>query len=303
MNVQDHIIKFLEHCEISRNLSPKTVENYHHYLKRFSTFVGNIKPSDLTLEKIHDFRVYLNRLKDLNAEPLSIKTQNYHIIALRAFLKYLIKNDIETLAPEKIDLSKIPERSVEYLSREELEHLFEIADGKSKKNLRDRAILETLYSTGLRISELVNLNRNQINLERGEFMVRGKGRKPRIVFLSKRAIFYLKRYLDTRKDNLPPVFVNYGRTRNKTAHTPLEVRRLTAYTIQEIIREFGHKAGIIKKVTPHVIRHSFATELLLNGADIRSVQEMLGHSSITTTQVYTHITDKKLREIHQKYHR
>lgn len=303
MNLNDYILQFLEHLEITRNVSSKTIENYHHYLKRFSHFIGDISPGDLTLEHIHRFRLFLNRFRDNHNQALAIKTQNYHIIALRAFLKYLIKNDIPTLSPEKIDLSRIPERTVEYLNRDELEKLFEIVENHKKRGLRDRAILETLYSTGLRINELINLNRSQINLERGEFMVRGKGRKPRLVFLSPRATFHLQRYLATREDKLEPLFVNYGRTRSKIiSEKKGEDRRLTACTIQIMVRQAASQAGIIKKVTPHVIRHSYATELLLNGADIRSVQELLGHASITTTQVYTHITDKKLREIHQKYH-
>ncbi len=189
------------------------------------------------------------------------------------------------------------------MNRDELESLFQAIELKNKKGLRDRAIIETLYSTGLRVSELVSLNRTQINLERAEFMVRGKGRKPRIVFLSKRAGEYLKIYLDSRKDNYQPLFINYGRERTKIHGKEEEKKRLTAYSIEEIVRETSKKAGIVKKVTPHTIRHSYATELLLNGADIRSVQELLGHSSITTTQVYTHITNKKLREVYQKYHK
>jgi site-specific recombinase XerD len=314
------IREFLEHVEIGKNQSSKTVENYQHYLNRFLDWYGDKKPHQISLKDIHNYRLFLNRYLDKRGKRLSIKTQNYHIIALRAFLKYLIKNDIQTLPPEKIDLQKIPERTVEYLTREELERLFEAAENftestsKKSKNalkkakliaLRNRAILETLYSTGLRVSELASLNKDQIDLKRREFMVRGKGKKPRIVFLSQRCTEHLKRYLDARDDNFKPVFINHGRARNTTQIEIAndEKYRLTTVSIENIVRSSALKAGIIKKVTPHVLRHSFATELLLNGADIRSVQEMLGHSSITTTQIYTHVTNKRLKEIHEKFHK
>lgn len=302
MLISEHILKFLEHAEVGKHQSGKTIENYHHYLKRFSEFVGKIKPEDIDLDLIHEYRLYLNRYKDRYGSKLSVKTQNYHVIALRAFLKYLIKNDIKTLAPEKVDLSKIEERTVEYLNRDELERLMNSLRENTKQGLRNRAIVETLYSTGLRVSELTSLNRSNIDLERREFMVRGKGRKTRIVFLSERSAEYIRKYLITRKDEFEPLFINYGRARSKDMGKS-ESRRLTPNSVQEMIRNVGLRAGIIKKVTPHTIRHSFATELLLNGADIRSVQDLLGHASITTTQIYTHITDKKLREVHEKYHK
>ncbi|KKP37907.1 MAG: Tyrosine recombinase XerC [Candidatus Peregrinibacteria bacterium GW2011_GWA2_33_10] len=304
MKTGELIIKFLEHIEITRNLSLKTIENYHHYLKRFVDFSKDTDPELIDLDLIHNYRLHLNRLLDQEGNNLAIKTQNYHIIALRAFLKYLIKNDIDTLAPEKIDLSKIPERHIDYLSREELENLFSNIDISTKKGSRDRALIEVLYSTGLRVSELVSLNRSQINLKTKEFTVRGKGRKNRLVFLSSRSISYLQDYLDTREDNYEPLFINYSRKkRHFPPNKPEEALRLTAYSIQEMIRLRAKEAGIMKKVTPHTIRHSYATELLLNGADIRSVQELLGHASISTTQIYTHITDKKLREVHKQYHK
>lgn len=291
MNIKEHILKFLEYCEITKNQSPKTLENYRHYLKRFEEFIGeNANPRGITLQKVQDYRLYLNRLNNLN-----IKTQNYHIIALRAFLKHLTKNDVETLAPEKIELSKIPKRSVEVLSRAELERIFD----EAKNHPRDTAILETLYSTGLRVSELASLNRDQVDLKRREFMVRGKGSKPRIVFLSEKAVSSIEAYLLKRSDNFKPLFLN----NMKADITQDEKRRLSTVSIEKLVRKYARLAGIIKKVTPHTLRHSYATELLQNGADIRSVQEMLGHSSITTTQIYTHITDKKLREVHEKFHR
>lgn len=295
------IRKFLDHCEVGKNQSPRTIINYHHYLSRFITWAGDINVTGITLDHIQRFRLHLNR----GPITLSIKTQNYHIIALRAFLKYLIKNDIQTLAPEKIELSKIPERTVEYLTREELERLFNEPNQATLRGMRDRAILETLYATGLRVSELANLNRKQIDLDRREFMVRGKGRKPRIVFLSERAVQHIRAYLAARTDNFEPVFLNHGRTKKGSIEdiTLSERRRLTTVSIEHIVRTYARHAGIIKRVTPHILRHSFATELLMNGADIRSVQEMLGHSSITTTQLYTHLTNKRLREVHEKFHK
>lgn len=314
LNLRDWAVKFLEHAEISKNQSQKTIENYHHYLRRFLHFCGNIEPSDVTLPLIDRYRLYLNRYEDSRGHSIGRKTQNYHIIALRSFLKYLVKNDIATLSPEKIDLSRIPERTVTYLTRDELERMFEAcefcATVQSKKkasfrliSLRNRAILETLYSTGLRVSELVSLNRGQVDLTRREFMIRGKGRKPRIVFLSERAGGFLSEYLATRNDNLKPIFLNHGRTRSVDAVFSGETRRLTTVSVENIVRKIALFAGINKKVTPHILRHSFATELLVNGADIRSVQEMLGHASITTTQIYTHITNKRLREVHERFHR
>ncbi|MFC1810739.1 site-specific tyrosine recombinase/integron integrase [Patescibacteria group bacterium] len=298
-----HIRKFLEHVEVGKNQSPKTIENYNHYLTRFLEWYGDKSPRSIKLDDIHKYRLYLNRYSDDRGRTLGVKTQNYHIIALRAFLKYLTKNDIQTLPPEKIDLQKIPERTVEYLTREELERLFKDIDISTIKGKRDRAIVETLYSTGLRVSELVSLSRSQVDLKRKEFMVRGKGRKPRIVFLSERAVKFIKEYLDERQDNFDPLFINHGRSRKGDDITLGEKKRLTTVSVQNVVRNTALKAGIIKKVTPHVLRHSFATELLLNGADIRSVQEMLGHASITTTQIYTHVTNKRLREIHEQYHK
>lgn len=307
MKLSDIIIRFLEHAEIGKNQSQKTVINYTHYLKRFTEWFGqDTSAEDLTLEKVQAYRLYLNRLEDKKAQQLlSTKTQNYHMIALRAFLKYCIKNDFKTLAPEKIDLSKIPERTVEYLSREELERLFQEVEkvGNKTQKARDKALLQTLYSTGLRVSELTSLNRTQVDLERREFMVRGKGKKPRIIFLSERARDAIRDYLKLRDDNFEPLFLNYRHSKQKEDITLGEKRRLSTVMVEHLVRKYARQAGIIKKVTPHVLRHSFATELLINGADIRSVQEMLGHSSITTTQIYTHLTNKRLREVHEKFHR
>jgi site-specific recombinase XerD len=303
MKIAKLINDFLSYCEVTQNRSTKTLENYKHYLSRFQGFAGeNSNPKNISLKKVQDYRLYLNRLKDDKGRQLSVTTQNYHVIALRAFLKYLIKQDIKTLSPEKIELGKIPKRSVEVLSREELERLFKSIDKTKNSGPRDSAILETLYSTGLRVSELSALNREQVDLKRREFMVRGKGKKPRIIFLSKNAARTISNYLKIRKDNFKPLFINSGKGQKQNI-LDHEKRRLSTQSIENIVRKYALKAGIIKKVTPHTLRHSYATELLINGADIRSVQEMLGHSSITTTQIYTHVTNKKLKEIHEKFHK
>jgi site-specific recombinase XerD len=302
-NIHDLVNKFLEYREVARNQSNKTLENYRHYLSRFDQWIGaDASPGKINLDLVNDYRIYLNRLKtDKGDLLLDTKTQNYHIIALRAFLKYLTRNDILTLAPEKIELAKMPDRQIEYLDREELERLFTAADKASVRGLRDLAIMKTLYSTGLRVSELAALDRDQINIERREFMVRGKGKKLRIVFLSADAASAIDDYLKCRNDSLDAVFLSHGRKKKDDAVRA--DRRLTTTMIQYLLRNYGRKAGIVKRVTPHKLRHSFATELLKNGADIRSVQEMLGHASITTTQIYTHLTNKRLKEVHDKFHR
>jgi site-specific recombinase XerD len=303
MKISQHIKDFLEYCEVTKNQSEKTIENYAHYLSRFKEFLHvnrtpDLTPNKIDLKLINKYRLYLNR----HPSSISTKTQNYHVIALRAFLKYLTKNDIPTLAPEKIELPKIDERTVEVLSKEELEALFEIPDTRTLKGARDLAILETLYSTGLRVSELQSLDRDQINLKRKEFMVRGKGKKPRIVFLSEKAAEIIEDYLKMRADHQTPLFISIPRS-PKSATDILKVNRLSTVSIQKTVSSCARKAGIVKKVTPHTLRHSFATQLLINGADIRSVQELLGHASITTTQIYTHVTNKALREIHAKFHK
>lgn len=309
-SLQRFITRFLEHLEIAKNKSRKTIENYHHYLQRFTEFYGERSISELSLNDVHAYQLFLNRYLDKHEHGLGVKTQNYHLIALRAFLKYLVRIDVPSLPPEKIDLKKIPERIVDFLTREELERLFDAvtlgyeSGGELQEKIaaRNRAMLETLYSTGLRVSELISLNRSQVDLERREFTVRGKGQKPRIIFLSERCVNYLRSYLAKRADNWEPLFISFSRNRMDENLNLGEKRRLTAYTTQEVVRRAAKLAGLGKKVTPHILRHSFATELLHNGADIRSVQEMLGHSSITTTQIYTHSTNERLREVHEKFH-
>lgn len=298
--MKNHITDFLDYMEIEKNRSQRTLDNYHHYLMRFLEFAKragkpNLSPGQITLPLVRQYRQYLNRVKDSRGKQLKLSTQNYHIIALRAFLKFLAKNDIKTLAAEKIELPKTPSRTVDFLENYELDRLFEAVPQDSKLgNLRDYAILQTLFSTGLRVSELTNLTRDKINLKRGEFMVRGKGDKPRLVFLSGEAQAALRRYSDKRKDNNEYVFLSHGANKNEQGLTPR--------SIQRTIQKYATKAGIVKKVTPHTLRHSYATDLLINGADIRSVQALLGHSSITTTQVYTHITNRQLKDVHRAFH-
>lgn len=304
MKLKDAIHDFLTHCEVGRYQSQKTVENYRHYLKRFEKFAGPATDvGKLTNDVVRDYRLHLHRTPIRGqGVTLDIKTQQYHLIALRAMLKYLQKNDVTTLSPEKIELPKVPERQVEVLTREELKAMFDSADPTKRNGLRDLALLHLLYSTGLRVSEISKLNRKDVNLDTREFRVVGKGRKSRIVFISETAIDHLKRYLDARNDNWSPLFVsNSNRSRQDTLLG--EDRRLEPQAIERVVRNLSAQAGIMKKVTPHTLRHTFATELLRNGADIRSVQEMLGHASITTTQIYTHLTNKRLKEIHQQYHR
>lgn len=289
--------EFLEHLEIEKNRSRLTIRNYNHYLSRFISFAakyGVDKPAQITLDLIRNFRLWLNR------QPGDIKpvTQNYHIIALRSFLKYLAKRDIKALAAEKIELAKVPARQVEFLESDDLQKLLQAP--RMEKNelaaLRGRAILELLFSTGLRVQELVNLKRREVNLKKDEIPVRGKGGKVRIVFVSNRARRALMDYLAKRQDNSPALFIRHGR-QEITDESPLSAR-----SIQRLVKKYALLSGVSPRVSPHTLRHTMATDLLAAGADLRSVQEILGHASITTTQVYTHITNKRLREVHRKYH-
>ena len=292
--------EFLEYLEIEKGSSLKTVENYERYVSRFFKF-GNInKPKDITDEKIREFRLFLNRqsgvkVKGQVGSTMKKNTQNYYLIALRVFLKYLMKREVSTLSPDRIELAKIKERSLDLITVEELNRLLSGPNGSDLKNLRDKAILELFFSTGLRVSELASLNRD-LDLSKGEFSIRGKGEKVRVVFLSDSAKKAIKEYLEKRKDMEEAMFVQVSTINKKGAS------RLTSRSIERTVKHYAIKAGISKKVTPHVIRHSFATDLLSNGADIRSVQMMLGHSNIATTQIYTHITDKQLLEVHKKFH-
>lgn len=294
------ILDYIEHLEVEGGRSVHTAENYTLYLERFVEFTNDIKVGDITPEVVRKYRLWLNRFKNDHDDELATITQSYHLIALRGFLNYLSKRGIESMSPEKIELPKISRKQVTFLHYDEVERLLEHIETNDEASLRDRAIIELLFSSGLRVSELVNLNRDHINTKRHEFMVRGKGQKDRPVFISESASIHIKNYLEARKDNLPPLFLNYSR--NNIENTSGDYKRLTARSIQRIINKYAKLAGITKHVSPHTMRHSFATDLLMNGADIRSVQVMLGHSSISTTQVYTHVTDEHLREVHEKFH-
>ena len=293
--------QFLEHLEIERGRSVKTVENYNRYLERFFAFAKVKTVSQLTEEQIREFRLYLNRQAGTKVggrtEPMKRRTQNYYLIALRAFLKFLRKRGIEALSPERIELAKVPERSLDLISPTELKRLLNAPKVKTLEGKRDKAILELLFSTGLRLSELCGLSIDDVDLTREEFSVRGKGEKVRVVFLSDAAKQALKDYQAARKDLDDALFVRYGRKANDGGEARLQPR-----AVQRLLKHYAAQAGITRKVTPHVIRHSFATDLLSNGADLRSVQVLLGHANIGTTQIYTHVTDKQLLEVHKKFH-
>jgi site-specific recombinase XerD len=298
-NLNTLLTDFLEYLEIERTRSQKTIENYHHYLKRFLLWSKVSKPEQISADLVRNYRIHLNRLTDERGHELKRITQNYHLIAIRSFLKYLAKRDIKSLSAEKIEVGKNPSHEIEFLDSQEIERLLQAASAQDIKTLRDRAILELLYSAGLRVSELININRDQINLERQEFSVRGKGDKLRLVFISNTAKEFLEKYLNKRTDVDNAIFIRFSQ---KKISENQDTKRLTPRSIQRIVKFYAAKAGIVKDVHPHTLRHSFATDLLTNGADIRSVQTMLGHSSITTTQIYTHITNKQLHDIHKKFH-
>ena len=300
--IKSLLTEFLEYLEIEKNRSQLTVRNYDFYIGRFLVFAKVSNPSEITLDKVRNFRLHLNRLTT-GGNPLKKSTQNYHIIALRSFLKYLAKRDVKILAPEKLELAKVGDRVVDFLEGSDLDRILEAPFKTSSPEiikLRDKAILELLFSTGLRVSELAALKIDSINLKKEEFTVRGKGDKPRIVFTSNQARQAIKQYLVLRKDLEPCLFVRHDRAGKKTQ---AKNNALTPRSIQRLVEKYSRVAGLTKHVTPHTLRHSYATDLLINGADIRSVQSMLGHSSITTTQIYTHITNQQLREVHKKFHR
>lgn len=295
------ITDFLEYLEIEQNRSQKTIENYHHYLTRLIDFAGDITVSEVTPELIRKWRLWLNRLGTNTSDELQKSTQNYHLIALRSFLKYCAKRDIEAISADKVELARTKRGQVTFLTSEEIERLFAEPDISKPAGLRDRAILELLYSSGLRVSELVGLNHDHINLKRLEFTVRGKGQKDRPVFISPDSAVWIQRYLDARTDKSTALFVRIGG--HKKVDTSGNYLRLTARSVQRLIARYARLAGITKHVSPHTMRHSYATDLLMNGADIRSVQAMLGHSNIATTQIYTHVTDQHLKDVHQRFHR
>lgn len=324
MNLEKLIGEFLEHLEIERNVSKLTIRNYRHYLYRVLGFLASQIPSpsqnvasdpsaaadashiilaDITSDRIREFRLHLSRYVDVHGISLKRVTQNYHLIALRSFLKYLMKRDFEVVSPEKIDLPKAESRSIKFLEREQVERLLNMPEIGSIEGLRDKAILEVLFSTGLRVSELVSLDRDHVNLERREFGVIGKGRRARIVFLSDTSAAWLRKYIANRSDQAHALFIRYSGPTPVEGDKTGECLRLTGRSVQRMVEKYVKKARLPIKITPHGLRHSFATDLLSGGADIRAIQEMLGHKNISTTQIYTHVTNPQLREIHEKFHR
>lgn len=301
LHLSELVTDFLEHLEVEQNRSQKTIANYDHYLQRLVEFADDCDIARLDAEMIRQWRLHLNRTTDSRGEPLSKTTQNYHLIALRSFLKYLAKRDIKALDSAKIELAKTKRPQVTFLEPAEVERLLNAIDTTNPIGLRDRAIIELLFSGGLRVSELVSLNRAQLNLERREFMVRGKGQKDRPIFISHQAADWLGRYLATRQDDGAPLFIHYSGSQDSSEGGMYQ--RLTVRSVQRLVKRYATAAGIIKDVTPHTLRHSFATDLLHNGADLRSVQDLLGHASIQTTQIYTHVTNPQLREVHERFHR
>ena len=301
MDLLDLKRQFLEHLEIEKGRSVKTIDNYSRYIDRFLLYSKVMQPKDVTENLIREYRLWLNRQPGTKVgrgvDPMKRRTQNYYLIALRAFLKYIRKRGVESMSPESIELAKVPERSLDLITSTELDRLLNSPDSKTPQGRRDRALLELLFSTGLRVSELCSLSIDDVDLTRDEFSIRGKGEKIRVVFLSDAARNAIKDYLASRKDMDDAMFIQYG----KNAKNSKELR-LTTRAVQRLVKHYAVKAGITRKVTPHVIRHSFATDLLSNGADIRSVQTLLGHANIATTQIYTHITDKHLRDVHKRFH-
>jgi site-specific recombinase XerD len=308
MNIKEAVLRFLEYCELDKNLSQKTVKMYGYYLSFFQDWLIKIyNDENFQVEKIDEniirnFRLFLSHnYKNPFKGQLKRQTQNYFLVALRSFFRYLIKQKLKVMSPEMIELGKQRDRTIKFLLPEELEKLFSVVDISSIIGLRDRAILEVLFSTGLRVSELVSLNREQVNIESGEFGVIGKGGKARVVFLSKKAKEWLKKYLEKRNDPYSPLFIRYSGPKAKEGLTN-EKLRLSVRSVERMIDKYRKKAGILFRIGPHVLRHSFASDLLSHGADLRSVQEMLGHKNISTTQIYTHVTNTRLREIHEKFH-
>ena len=297
--------EFLEYLEIERNLSPLTIRDYRHYLNNFINWSAAshpiFSPKDLTIDTVRKYRVYLAHLNSPNGNlPLKKVTQNYYVIALRSFLRYLIRKDLAVVVPEKIELPKTESRSLKFLDRDQLDRLLAQPDISKDAGLRDKAIMEMLFSTGLRVSELCRLDRDQVNIERKEFGVIGKGQRARVVFISDRCALWLERYVSKRVDQFKPLFIRYAGNQEPIVNG--EKMRLTSRSVQRIVTKYVRKARLPVKATPHVLRHSFATDLLMNGADLRSVQELLGHKNVATTQIYTHVTNAQLRDVHKAFH-
>lgn len=304
LNIHEYIDDFLSYLQLEKGCSPLTIRNYKHYLTRFTDWLQSEgispTPSKIDVHIMKMFRLHLANITDEKGNPIARITQNYHMIAIRSFLRYLAKHDVKTMAPDKIELPKVEQKEVLALDREQLYKLLNSIDLTDEKGLRDKAILETLFSTGLRVSEVIKLDRDKLDLERREHTIIGKGGKARVIFISEDAVYWIKRYLSFRTDNWNPLFIRYSRGIDATANG--DKMRLTQRSIQRIVQKYAKKARIPINTTPHVLRHSFATDLLINGADIRAIQEMLGHKSITTTQIYTNISNKHLKEVHEAFH-
>lgn len=306
MTLPEAVTRYLEYLEVERNTSRLTIRNYRHYLNRFQSFVSasfpqTTTPEHISSEIVRAYRLHLSRWTDEKGTPIKRVTQNYHLIALRAMLRFLIRQDVQTLNPEKIELSKTESRSLKFLESEQVNRLLSQPEISTPQGLRDKAMMEVLFSTGLRVSELVKLNRDTINLDRKEFGVIGKGQRARVVFLSDDSCTWVRRYLDDRKDTAKPLFIRYSGRKNEEKGE--ESLRLSARSVERIVAAYARKARLPVNITPHGLRHSFATDLLFNGADLRAIQEMLGHKNISTTQIYTHVTNPQLKEIHSKFHR
>lgn len=305
--LEDAILEYLEYLTIERQVSPFTIRNYRFYLGKFATWLRQHYPDveldTLTSKILKTYRVYLAQHKDDRGEYLSPVTQGYYIIALRSMLRYLIRQDYNVVSPERLELPRGREHSLKFLDYTHVEAMIEKADTTTLQGLRDRVIMETLFSTGLRVSELVSLNKTTINLETREFGVVGKGRKVRVVFLSPRAASWIERYMRERNDHYIPVFIRHSGAKPAIDDPRAgEKLRLTTRSVQRIIAKYGRLAHLPMSITPHVLRHSFATDLLGHGAGLREVQEMLGHKNIATTQIYTHVTNPQLKSVHEKYH-
>jgi site-specific recombinase XerD len=300
MYISELIMDYIEYLEVERGRSSKTAENYHLYLERFIEFSGDLTSDKITADIVRKYRLWLNRYKNDQNDELALITQYYHLVALRGFLAYISKRGIQSLTPEKIELPKIVRKQVSFLDHDEVLRLLDTFDTSKLPGLRDKALIELLFSSGLRVSELTSLNKDHVNTKRREFTVRGKGQKDRPVFISEKAAEMVEEYLAKRTDNLDPLFISYSR--NVSSSNDGSYRRLSPRSVQRMIEKHSKLAGITKHVSPHTLRHSFATDLLMNGADIRSVQAMLGHSNISTTQVYTHVTDKHLKDIYDQFH-